>query len=127
MYKFKSREVRKACKAIGMDPLSTRQVVQVMCKGKSQASVAKKSDISQPGLHKRIAKVRAALGLKGVMKVFVGQDCEFTGNLSQIAAAFDVPRRTLSWHVEGMRPESAEMIQALESFIRKRSPMSQGK
>ena len=127
MYKFKIREVRTACAAIGLDPLSTRQIVQVMCNGKSQASVAKKSDISQPGLHKRIAKVRAALGLKGGMTEFVGKDCEFTGNLSQIAAAFDVPRRTLSWHVEGMRPESAEMIQALESFIRKRSPMSQGK
>ncbi len=48
-----------------------------------------------------------------MMTVFAGQDYEFTGNLSQIAVAFDVPRRSLSWHVEGIRPESAEMIQVL--------------
>jgi hypothetical protein len=127
MYKFKQREVRKACEAIGLDPLSTRQIIQVMCYGKSQVSVAKKSDISQPGLHKRITKVRTALGLKGMMTVFAGQDYEFTGNLSQIAVAFDVPRRSLSWHVEGIRPESAEMIQVLELFIGKRSTKLQGK
>ncbi|GJA83704.1 hypothetical protein KAM448_42310 [Aeromonas caviae] len=127
MYKFSEEEVREACEKIGLNPLSTQQAVEVMCNGRTQMSVAEKSGISQPGLHKRMAKVRAALGLKGVMTVFVGQRCEFTGTLSQIAAAFDVPRRTLAWKAEGIRPESVEMIRAVESFIGKRSTKFQDK